>query len=133
MTYVLVARKMRSRAYRLAVGLAVATALVLTWVNLAVGIIGDFDDTPVNLFYFAIVGIGFASAAIAHFKPRGMAWILFAMAIAQMAVPLAALVFWPSQLFPGVAKVFVLNAVFAMLFAGSALLFRRAAQQRKFA
>ena len=54
---------------------------------------------------------------------------LFAMAIAQMLVPVIALVIAKSQVtmeLRGVVGVFGLNAFFAMLFIGSALLFRSA-------
>jgi hypothetical protein len=41
LTYELVARKMSTGAYRVAVGVAVVTAVLLVWINGAVGIIGD--------------------------------------------------------------------------------------------
>jgi len=49
LTYELVARKADTTAYRAAVGVAVVTAVLLVWVNGAVGIIGD---GPVNLKVF---------------------------------------------------------------------------------
>jgi hypothetical protein len=59
-----------------------------------------------------------------------MARALLAMAVAQLLVPLIVLaipnlrdVLWKP---PGVVGVFVLNAVFAALWIGSALLFRKA-------
>jgi hypothetical protein len=139
LTYELVARRGGTIAYRVAVGVACATGLVLVWINAAVGIIGD---GPVNLMYLGVLAVGFVGAFIARFQPRGMALALFATAVAQMLVPVIALVIWkagwqdllidpnsPNPPFdPGIAPVFGLNAVFAMLFVGSALLFRRAAR-----
>lgn len=139
LTYELVAALVRSVAYRVAVGLAVATSVLLVWINGTVGIIGD---GPVNLLYAAVLMVGFVGALIARFQPRGMARALFAMAVTQMAVPVVALVIcqagWAEMLThpdsphpsfaPGVAPVFVLNGVFAMLFVGSASLFREAAR-----
>src|SRR3989344_4880323 len=53
LAYELVARKMSNSAYRAAVGLAVVTAVLLVWINAAVGIIGD--DDGVNLLYFGVL------------------------------------------------------------------------------
>jgi hypothetical protein len=123
MTYELVARRGGGTAYRAATGLAVLTSVVLMWVNAAVGIIGD---GPVNALYVGVIAVGIVGAAIARLKPRGMALALFAMALAQLAVPVLALVIWDPPFDPGIAPVLALNAVFALLFAGSGLLFRRA-------
>jgi hypothetical protein len=60
-------------------------------VNAAVGIIGD---GPVNVMYFGVPAIGIIGALIARLEPNGMARALFAMALAQMAVPVIALVVW---------------------------------------
>ena len=125
--YELVARRLGKIAYRAAVGLAVATALLLVWINAAVGIIGD---GPVNLMYFGVLVIGMIGAITARLEPRGMARTLFGMALAQMLVPVLALVIWNPPFNPGVVPVFCLNAVFAALFVGSGLLFRRAANVR---
>jgi len=127
LVYELVARKMSNGAYRAAVGLAVVTSVLLVWINSAVGIIGDGDLDSPNGMYLGVLAVGLISALIARFRPRGMARTLFAMAIAQLSVPVIALIFWNSDFAPGVAEVFALNAFFALLFVGSALLFRRAA------
>ena len=127
LTYELVARRSDNLTYRIAVGIAVVSGLLLVWVNAAVGIIGK-PGGP-NLMYFGVLAVGFIGALIARFRPHGMARALFAMAIAQMLVPVIALVTANPQITmepPGVVGVFGLNAFFAMLFVGSALLFRRA-------
>lgn len=121
--YELVSRKMRANAYRAAVALAIVTAVLLVWINGAVGIIGD---GPVNSLYFGVLLVGIVGALLARFQPSGMARALIAMAFAQASVPVMALVIWKPDFSPGVLRVFCLNAVFVMLFAGSALLFRRA-------
>lgn len=129
LTYELVARKMSNGAYKIAVGLAVVTAVLLVWINGAVGIIGDGDLDSPNGMYFGVLVIGGIGALIARFKPPGMARALFAMALAQFLVPVIALFIWSPAVIswaPGVVQVFGLNAVFVMLFVVSALLFRRA-------
>ena len=127
----------RTTSYRAAAGIACATAFVLLWVNAGVGIIGD---GPVNLLYLGVLAVGFVGGYLARFQPRGLARALLATAITQMLVPVIALVIWraggevllvdpasPKPPFdPGIAPVFGLNAVFAILWIVSALLFRRA-------
>ena len=123
LTYELVAKRMSNKAYKFAVGLAVVTAFILSWGNM---VRVSESENPANLIYFGVPAVGFIGAFIVRFEPRGMARILFGMAIAQMAISVIALIFWNSDFAPGVARVFALNAFFAMLFAVSAFLFRRA-------
>jgi hypothetical protein len=130
--YEVVASRGGTFAYRAAVGVAVLTGLVLVWINAAVGIIGD--DDGFNLMYFAMLSIGVAGALVARFRPQGMARTLFVVAIAQMLVPLIVLaipslrdVLWEP---PGIAGVFILNAIFAALWLGSAWLFWKAARKQ---
>ena len=124
----LVARNARTRSYRFATAIALGTALLLTWINLAVGIIGN-ENNPANLMYFGVVAVGFVGAVIARFKPHGMSRALFATATAQALVPVIALMIWKPPITMGVVLVFGLNAFFVMLFIGSALLFRHAARK----
>jgi len=129
LTYELIARKAGHIAHRAAVGVAVAAALLLVWVNLAVGIIGN-EGNPANLMYIGVLAVGIIGALITRLEPRGMARVLFATAGVQMLVPVIALIIWPPQVTSwgaaDVAGVFILNAFFAALWLGSALLFRRA-------
>ena len=114
-------------AYRAAVGVAVAAAFILIWMNLAVGIIGS-EDNPANLMYVGVLAVGIVAAVIARFRPRGMAHALVAMAVAQALVAVIALAAglgsegenWPQV-------IVVLNGFFAALWLISAWLFRRAA------
>jgi len=125
LTYELVARRSANNTYRVAVGVAAVTGFLLIWVNLAVGIIGS-EDNPVNLMYFGVVAIGIIGAFIARLRPRGMAWVLIVMALAQMSVPVIALFIAKLAVTmepPGIVGVFALNGFFAILFAVSALLF----------
>jgi len=117
-------RKPDNTAYKYAVGLALAAAFVIIWVNLAVGVIGE-PDNPANLMYFGVLAVGGIGAALARFEPPGMARALSATAGAQALVGLATLI---AGLGPRVG-VIVLNGFFLALLAASALLFRRAAPE----
>lgn len=132
LAYELLAQKGGTIAYRAACGVAIVTALVLVWVNAAVGIIGE--DESINFMYFGVLAIGILGALVARLQPQGMARALFAMAVAQLLVPVIVLIIpslrdslWEP---PGVVGVFGLNAFFALLWIGSAWLFRKASQAR---
>ena len=126
-TFELVARKMGSIAYRVAVGVALAAALLLVWVNLAVGLIGSEDELA-NLMYYGVLAVGLIGAFVARFQPRGMARALFATALAQMLVAAIALSAGLGSPWSGPLEILLLNGFFAALFVGSALLFREAAR-----
>jgi len=126
----LAARRTVDGAYRAAVGVALASAFVLVWMNLAVGVIGA-EDNPANLMYGGVLAVGFVGAAVARFRPRGMARALAATALAQASVAAIALLAWthPSPI-GSPAEILGLNGVFVALFLGSAWLFGKAARGR---
>jgi hypothetical protein len=122
-TYELAARVTGSRAYRAAVGVAVAAAFLLIWINLAVGIIGTEDD-PSNLMFGGVIAIGIIGALIARFRPLGVTRALVATAIAQALVAVIGL-------FAGWSKeTVVLPIFFTALWLASAWLFRTAARKK---
>ena len=132
--YELIAGKAGNTAYRLGVGVALTAALILVWLNLAVGLIGS-EDNPANLLYIGVLAVGFIGALIARLRPRAMARALFATALAQALVPVIALSIWKPSVASGEALLGVLgvlgvNALFVALFVASALLFRRASAER---
>jgi hypothetical protein len=129
LTFVLAARKAGNIAYRFAVGVALAAALLLVWINLAVGVIGTEDDLA-NSMYVGVLAVGIIGAIIARFRPPGMARALSATALAQALVAVIALIFgFGSSLSPPV-EILALNGFFVALFVGSALLFRYAAREQ---
>jgi hypothetical protein len=123
-------RAQGSLAYRLAAGLALGAALLLIWINLAVGIIGS-EDEPANLLYGGVLAVGLIGAILARFQTQGMARALLATAAAQVLVAVIALAAgwgagspnWPLPLL-------AITGFFVALFGGSALLFRQAAHER---
>lgn len=119
--------KLRNKTYRFAFGVGLLGVMLLGWVSGAVGIIGS-ENNSVNLMYWAVPAVGLIGSLISRFKPRGMAHTLFAAALVQFLVPVAALIISPEVSWgnAGVIGVFVVNAIFVALFVVSALLFRRA-------
>jgi hypothetical protein len=120
--YELAVRVTLSRAYRAAVGVALAAAFILVWMNLAVGIIGN-ESNPANLMYGGVLAVGLIGGCIARFEPRGMARALVATAAAQALVAVIALI-------AGFGYTLVLTAIFVALWLTSARLFRTAAQEQ---
>jgi hypothetical protein len=116
--------------YRFAVGVALATACILVWLSLGVGIIGR-DGDPANVMYFGVLAVGIAGALIARFRPGGMARALLAMALAQTSVALFALIAGLGRPFSGPLELSLLNGFFVALYIGSAWLFRRASHLRE--
>ena len=126
----LTARKTSNTSYRCAVGLALAAAFLLVWVNGAVGIIGD-EGNDANLMYFGVLAIAILGAVIARFHAPGMARAMYATALAQVLVAAIALTaglgstgpIWPRD-------ILFLTGSFAVLWLASAWLFRKAARQQ---
>ncbi len=129
LSYELAARKRGDTAYRAAVGVALAAASILVWVNGAVGIIGS-ENNDANLMYGGVLAVGVVGAGIARFQPHGMARALFATALAHASVAVIALIAGLGAPESGPLEIVALNAFFVALFVGSALLFRRAARER---
>ncbi|MDC1436830.1 hypothetical protein N8303_06250 [Gammaproteobacteria bacterium] len=122
LTYQLISSEMKLVTYKVAVGLAVATSLILIWMNLAVGIIGN-EENPANLMFFGVLAVGMIGTFIARLKPYGMALTLFAMAFAQILIAIFTLI-------AGLGFTLIINGLFASLWCGSALLFLIANQQQ---
>ena len=126
LTFELVSRRRSDITYKVAVGIAVGASLLLMWVNAAVGLIGS-EANPANIMYFGVICVGIIGATAARLQPKGMANALFAMALAQIMVPVITLMFWKHLLEepPGFAGVIMLTLFFVMLFGVSGLLFRQ--------
>jgi len=128
LTYELVTRNMDRIGYRAAVGVALAAAFVLVWMNF---VQAADDVNPAAVMYFGVPIVGIIGATMARFQPDGMVRALFATALAQALVLASALIIRNPQVAPwtpAVLRGFGLNAFFVMLFLGSALLFRHAAR-----
>jgi hypothetical protein len=128
LTYELAVRKQGDAAYRAAVGVALAAAFILVWVNAAVGIIGSEDENA-NLMYIGVLAVAIIGALIARFQPQGMAHAMFAAAFVQALVAVIALAAgWGSTGASWPLDILGLTGFFVALFVVSAFLFRQAAR-----
>ena len=130
LAFELISRKSSTIAYRAAVGVALVAAMLLVWINLAVGIIGS-EDNPANKMYLGVLAILILGARIVRFQPQGMARVLFATALAQVVVLVIALIIWKPEITSteallDVLRVMGVNAFFVVMWVGSGLLFQRA-------
>lgn len=115
-------------AYRLGIGAALGTALLLLGVIGAVGLIGVEGD-PFDRIYGGVLGVAFLGAAIARFRPRGMACAMIAAAIAQALVVVIALVVGKQHVeVSSVREIVGANGLFVGLWVVAAWLFGRAAR-----
>lgn len=123
-TFELALRKADTIGYRAAAGVALASAFLLVWVNLAVGIIGS-SAHGANVLYFGVLAVGGVGSLVVRFHPDGMARAMVATALAHTGVGVAALsAGWGSPV-----HVAGLTGMFALLFLASAWLFQNAADQ----
>jgi hypothetical protein len=124
----LAARASGSWAYRGGAGLALLTSFLLVWINGAVGIIGN-EDNRANLVFGVIILMAIAGTIVAKARAAGM---VRGMAVATVAQAVVGLVVFAQGIAanepPGAFGMLVLIEGFALLWAGSALLFRRAAR-----
>lgn len=121
--YEVAARMAGDSAYRAGVGIAIAGAFLLIWINAAVGI----TDSDADVMYFVVVAIGIIGALVARFRPEGMARAMFATALAHALVGVIALIAGIVPEFNSTFEILGITALFVVLFGGSALLFRQAA------
>jgi hypothetical protein len=124
----LVARASNSWSYRGAALLALLGGFLTVWANLAVGIVGS-ENNPANQLFFAALLVGIVGTIVARARAKGMALAMVATAAAQGAA-FAIASMGPTDeptVKHGVEAIG--TGVLAVLFLGSAALFRRAARE----
>jgi hypothetical protein len=121
--------KTADSTYRLALGLAFATALLLLFGIGALGIIGE-GGRP-DRVYLAVLAVLAVGSVAARLRPRGMAMTLAAAALAQIVMTLVAMFTETAAVkAASIFDIIGINAMYAILFGVSAWLFRRANAQR---
>jgi hypothetical protein len=127
-TFELAVRASGNRAYRGGAAVALATAFLLVWINLAVGIIGN-ENNPLNLMFFGVIIIAIAGAIVARFRAEAMvrAMALAGAIQALIGVGVFALDVGAAEP-PGAVGLLLLIEFFAVTWFLSAWLFRKAAR-----
>ena len=116
----LAARASANGSYRVAAGIAIGTAFLTVWVNLAVGMIAS-EDNFYNQLFGGVLLLALGGSVAARFRPRGMAWAMVAAAVAQAVLGAIGL--------PVDQRGAIFSMIFALPWLLSALLFRRAARE----
>ena len=109
-----------NRAYRAGFAVAAVGAFLMTWINLAVGIIGK-EGGPLNMLFFAVLAVGIVGALAARFRPLGLAAAMVAMAGGQSMIAVVTLIVH--------GKTAALSGFFTAVWLLSAWLFSKAARQ----
>ncbi|WP_120077177.1 hypothetical protein [Aurantiacibacter odishensis] len=117
-------RMARSWLDLIGLGLAIATAFLTVWSNLAVGIIGA-EHEPINLGFLAVLACGLVAAAAFGFRRGAMSAIAGVMAVSQLGLGLAA-----TQAMPGHAVEWGVLVLLALLWLGVSLALRHGSRQR---
>lgn len=128
LTIQMMIRKLGTTTYRAAVGVALVTVFLLVWGNFVQGADGV---NRAAFSYFVVPVVGIIGAGMARFQAKGMARALFVTALVQALVLVILLTTRDPEVTPRSAAVlrgFAGNAMNAMLFVASALLFRRASR-----
>ena len=116
----LAARASRNISYRAAVVVAVACGFLQVWITLAVGIIGN-EDNSANWTYIAMALAALSVAAVAIGKARALSRAMAVMAVLQ-------LFFFALHMIDGHFTA-VIDLFFTALWVMSSRLFARAARQ----
>lgn len=121
-------RRSGSLAYKFGVALAMLAALLLVWINGAVGVIGD-ENNPANLVFAGVILPAVAGSVLARFRARGMARAMLIACALNAAIAAAVPLFgWGADEPPGTAGLTMLVSGFAAMWGLSAALFARAAR-----
>ena len=112
-------------SFRIGFGLALVGAFLVTWVNLAVGIVGS-ENNPANQLFFLALLVGIIGAGVARLRPGGMVKAMGAVALALVVAFAIAVIGPTDEPFANHGVEFAGTSVFALLFLGSAMLFRKA-------
>jgi hypothetical protein len=127
-TLELAIRASASWAYRAGAAIALATAFLTVWINLAVGIIGN-ENNPLNLMFFGVIAAAIVGAIVAKFEAAGMVRAMTVAAALQALIGVGVLATgWGAAEPPGLVRLFILIEFFAAAWLLSAWVFRKAAR-----
>lgn len=123
--YIFISRFSSGIIYKIAVGLAALSSLLLIWVNLAVGLIGNESD-PINLWYFGILALGFVLALFYRFEIRGLRNSMFMISFSLMGLLTYLLILKSNtEIHSSPPEVILIHGFFMTLFFIAGILFSR--------
>ena len=108
---------------RLGFALALAGALLMVWINAAVGIIGS-SANDANALYGFVLLVGLLAAVLGNFRPAAMVRAMLATATAQVLLTVIAIVVGLGQPEASALELMAVNGFFMPFWLGSAFLFR---------
>lgn len=123
----LAVRTSSNRAYRAGAALALLGTFLTIWANLAVGIVGS-ENNPANQLFFGALLVGVIGACVARFRAGGMAIATVTTAVLLWAAFAIASLGPTDEPFVRHSVELAGTSIFALLFIGSAALFRKATQ-----
>ena len=127
-TLELAIRASGNTSYRLGAAVAIGTAFLTVWINLAVGIIGS-ENNPLNLMFFGVIAAAIVGAIVAKFEAGGMVRAMSVAAALQALIGVGVLATgWGASEPPGLVRLFILIEFFAAAWLLSAWVFRKAAR-----
>lgn len=125
-SFELAVRASGNGAYRGGAAVALATAFLLVWINLAVGIIGN-ENNPLNLMFFGVIAAAIVGSIVARFEADGMARAMTIAGVIQAAIGIGVFVSnTGASEPPGALGLLLLIEFFAVGWFLSAWLFRKA-------
>lgn len=122
--FVLVLRSTASVVFKCALGLAIGATFLMSWANLAVGLIGA-GPNPGNLMYIGVIAILIIGVFASRFNAAGLERAMYATALALVTVTVIALLSG-MQDYPqsSVIEILGVNLFFITPYVLSGLLFR---------
>jgi len=129
MAWLIFTRSEQNGLYRWGWAAAVGSTFLLVWANLAVGLMGSGPNAG-NLLYIGVLAAAIAGIYRFGLTPGGMARVMTVTAGSLVVVAGIALLSG-MQHYPGssATKIVVVNALFFVLFAATAFLFRMSARR----
>ncbi|MEC9251244.1 MAG: hypothetical protein VX501_11385 [Pseudomonadota bacterium] len=120
--YWIATRPARSVWHHLAVMIGAGGALLLLWMQLAVGLVGD-GDHPINQAMGLVLVVSAIGALLSRFRASGMRTTLLVAAGTQMVLGALGFILLPAMYF---SDIFLVTAFFSGLWTASAFLFHLA-------
>ncbi len=118
--------KPENRTYKTALALGLFGGFLILWIEGGVGINGP-SHAVTEWIEIGVFSIGILGAILGRFQAKGMSYALLATGLAQM-IGIGVAVYFGLHTLQGssIPEIAIINSFFALIFFGSAYLFRKA-------